>query len=95
LKNCGLPKGINDLSYIDFLEAFKTAGLSKNQKLILKFLKVKPEMTTKELAELVFGKPIVYKTKEYSSISRSLHTLERQGIVKRVQVQLRWKLAQR
>jgi DNA-binding MarR family transcriptional regulator len=77
------------------LEAFKTAGLSKNQKLILKFLKVKPEMTTKELAELVFGKPIEYKTKEYSSISRSLHTLERQGIVKRVQVQLRWKLAQR
>jgi predicted transcriptional regulator len=77
------------------LEAFSTAGLSKNQKLILKFLKVKPEMTTKELAELVFGKPIEYKTKEYSSISRSLHTLERQGIVKRVQVQLRWKLTQR
>ena len=77
------------------MEAFKTAGLSKNQKLILKFLKVKPEMTTKELAELVFGEPVEYKTKEYSSISRSLHTLERQGIVKRVQVQLRWKLAQR
>jgi predicted transcriptional regulator len=77
------------------LEAFSTAGLSKNQKLILKFLNVKPEMTTKELAELVFGKPIEYKTKEYSSISRSLHTLERQGIVKRVQVQLRWKLTQR
>lgn len=60
--------------------------------MILKFLEVKPEMTTKELAELVFSKPVGYKTKEYSSISRSLHSLERQGIVKRVQIQLRWKL---
>ena len=34
------------------------AGLSKNQKLILKFLEVKPEMTTKEIAEIVFGKLI-------------------------------------
>jgi predicted transcriptional regulator len=49
-------------------------------------------MTTKELAELVFGKPVEYKTKEYSSISRSLHSLEKQGLVKRIQVQLRWKL---
>lgn len=65
-------------------------GLSKNQKLILKFLEVKPEMTTKELAELVFGKPVEYKTKEYSSVSRSLHSLEKQGAIKRVQIQLRW-----
>jgi predicted transcriptional regulator len=66
--------------------------LSKNQKLILKFLEVKPEMTTKELAELVFGKPVEYKTKEYSSINRSLHSLERRGLIKRVQIQLRWRL---
>jgi predicted transcriptional regulator len=49
-------------------------------------------MTTKELAELVFGKPVDYKTKEYSSISRSLHSLEKRGLIKRVQIQLRWKL---
>ena len=49
-------------------------------------------MTTKELAELVFGKPVDYKTKEYS-ISRSLHSLERRELIKRVQVQLRWKLS--
>jgi DNA-binding MarR family transcriptional regulator len=77
-----------------FFEGFETAGLSKNQKLILKFLEVKPEMTTKELAELVFGKPVEYKTKEYSSINRSLRTLEKKGLVRRVQIQLRWKLAQ-
>lgn len=68
------------------------AGLSKNQKSILKFLEVKPEMTTKELAEMVFGKPVRYKTNEYTSVSRSLRSLERQGLVKRVQIKLRWKL---
>jgi DNA-binding MarR family transcriptional regulator len=66
--------------------------LSKNQKLILQFLRVKPEMTTKELAEMVFGKPVEYKTNEYSSINRSLRSLERQGYVQRVQVKLRWRL---
>ena len=68
------------------------ASLSKNQKLILKLLQVKPEMTTKELAEMVFGKPIEYRKKEYSSIYRSLTSLERRGFIKRVHVQLRWKL---
>jgi DNA-binding MarR family transcriptional regulator len=83
-----------DLNYISYLLGgdLKTAGLSKNQKLILKFLEVKPEMTTKELAEMVFGKPVEYKTREYSSVSRSLHSLERRGLVKRVQIQLRWRL---
>jgi len=71
--------------------ALETAGLSKNQKLILKFLEVKPEMTTKELAQLVFAKPVDYTSKEYSSVNRSLRSLERQGLIKRVQIQLRWK----
>ena len=66
--------------------------LSKNQKIILKLLAVKPEMTTKEIAEMVFGRPVEYRTKEYSSISRSLNILEKKGLLKRVQVQLRWRL---
>jgi DNA-binding MarR family transcriptional regulator len=69
-----------------------TARLSKNQKKILKFLEIKPEMTTREIAELVYGRPVEYKTKEYSSISRSLNTLEKKGLLKKVQVQLRWRL---
>jgi predicted transcriptional regulator len=85
---------INDLNgkLLLFIWVFETTGLSKNQKLVLKFLEVKPEMTTRELAELVFGKPVRYKTKEYASISRSLRSLEKQGRIKRVQVQLKWKL---
>jgi GTP pyrophosphokinase len=41
-----------------------------------------------EIAEMVTGKLVEYKTKEYSSISRSLKSLERQGLVRRVQVKM-------
>jgi Fe2+ or Zn2+ uptake regulation protein len=65
--------------------------LSKNQKKILEILEIKPEMTTKEIAETIFGKLVEYKTKEYASTHRSLLALEEQGLIQRVQVQLRWR----
>jgi DNA-binding MarR family transcriptional regulator len=67
------------------------ARLSKNQRKILEILEIKPEMTTREIAETVFGKLVKYKTKEYNSIHRSLVSLERKGLIQRVQVQLRWR----
>ena len=67
--------------------------LSKNQKKILENLEIKPGMTTKELADMVFGKIVGYKTKEYASVYRSLVSLERQGLIQRVHVQLRWRRA--
>ena len=70
----------------------KMVRISKNQKTILEILNIKPDMTTKEIAEMVFGKLVEYKTKEYSSIHRSLISLERQGLLKRVQVKLVWQL---
>ena len=69
--------------------------LSKNQKRIIEYLKIRPEMTTKEIAEMVFGKIVKYQSKEYSSVYRSLQSLERQGLIKRVQVQLRWRCKDR
>ena len=66
------------------------AGLSKNQKRILGMLEIKPDMTTKEIAEMIFGKIVEYKSKEYASVHRSLISLEKQGSIKRVQVQLHW-----
>ena len=66
------------------------AGLSKNQKKILGMLEIKPDMTTKEIAEMIFGRIVQYKSKEYASVHRSLISLEKQGCIKRVQVQLHW-----
>jgi DNA-binding MarR family transcriptional regulator len=65
--------------------------LSKNQQRILELLEIKPEMTTKEIAEVVFGRLVDYKTKEYNSIHRSIVSLEQKGLVQRVHVQLRWR----
>lgn len=65
--------------------------LSKNQRKILEILEIKPEMTTKEIAEVVFGKLVDYKTKEYNSIHRSIVSLEQKGLVQRVHIQLRWR----
>jgi DNA-binding MarR family transcriptional regulator len=71
------------------------AGLSNNQKRILEMLNIKPDMTTKEVAEMLFGKIVEYKSQEYSSVHRSLISLEKQGYIKRVQIQLRWRMANR
>ncbi len=68
-----------------------TPHISKRQRKILEILEVKPEMTTKEITEMVFGHLVECRTKEYSSINRSLRSLERQGIIQRVFVQLRWR----
>ena len=57
----------------------------------MEILAIKPEMTTKEIAEVVFGRLVEYKTKEYNSIHRSIVSLEQQGLVQRVHVQLRWR----
>jgi DNA-binding MarR family transcriptional regulator len=66
-------------------------GLSKNQQKIMELLEIKPDMTTKEIAEMVFGKIVEYKSKEYSSAHRSLISMEKQGYIQRVHVQLRWR----
>jgi len=58
-------------------------------------LNIKPDMTTKEVAEMLFGKIVEYKSQEYSSVHRSLISLEKQGYIKRVQIQLRWRMANR
>jgi DNA-binding Lrp family transcriptional regulator len=68
-----------------------TPHISKRQRKILEILEVKPEMTTKEIAEMIFGRLVECRTKEYSSINRSLRSLEREGMLQRVFVQLRWR----
>jgi len=48
-------------------------------------------MTTKEIAEMICGRIVAYKSKEYTSIHRSLISLEHQGRIQRIQVHLRWR----
>ena len=69
---------------------YNLASLSKNPKKILAMLELKPEMTTKEIAETIFDKIVEYKSKEYAPVHRSLISLEKQYRIKRIQVQLHW-----
>ncbi len=69
-------------------------GLSRNQKKMLEILEIKPDMTTREIAEMLYGKIVSYKSKEYGSVHRSLVSLEKKGFIQRVQVQLRWRRAE-
>lgn len=84
---CNINKSVK-LMFVGLIDVVR---LSKNQKQILEILEIRPDMTTKEIAETVFGKLVKYKTKEYSSAMRSLVALEKQGLIQRVQVQLRWR----
>jgi hypothetical protein len=56
----------------------KVVLLSKKTRKNSGNLEIKPDITTKEIAEAVFGRPVKYKTKECSSTLRILASLERQ-----------------
>ena len=42
------------------VELISVVRLSKNQKQILEILEIRPDMTTKEIADTVFGKLVKY-----------------------------------
>jgi len=55
--------------------------LGPNQKKIMQILKEHDELSTIEIATLVFGRPVKYKTKEYYSTHRSLEKLRKRNLV--------------
>jgi len=58
--------------------------LSKNQQKILELLEQQSELKTIMIAELIFGRVVKYRSKEYGSIHRSLRSLKKRGLVERV-----------
>ena len=72
-------------------ERVKRQRLSKNQRKILEILEKYPELTARDIAEILWARDIRYKTPEYSSVHRSLTTLYRRGLVEKVGGQLKWR----
>jgi Fe2+ or Zn2+ uptake regulation protein len=72
-------------------EKVKRQRLSKNQRKILEILEKYPELTARDIAEILWARDIRYKTPEYSSVHRSLTTLYRKGLVEKVGGQLKWR----
>jgi hypothetical protein len=54
--------------------------LSKNQKKILEILDVKPEMTTKEIAEMIYGRICRMQDKKSTLVSRNLRSLKSKAL---------------
>jgi len=69
-----------------------TKGLSKNQKEILEILVAHPNSTQIEIAKSVFNKEVSPKSSESSSVGRSLHSLERRGLVEKSDRQVTWRI---
>jgi Fe2+ or Zn2+ uptake regulation protein len=69
----------------------KGSHISKNQRKILDILTKYQELTARDIAEILWAKDIRYQTPEYSSVHRSLTTLHKKGLVKKVGGQLRWR----
>jgi DNA-binding MarR family transcriptional regulator len=65
--------------------------LSSMQKRILEILTGYPESTAQEIATTYFNRHVKYKTKEYSSVHRSLRSLAKKNLVETVGGQIKWK----
>jgi predicted transcriptional regulator len=73
------------------IRKFKRPHISKNQKKILEILDKYQDLTAKDIAEILWARDISYRTPEYSSVHRSLTTLYKRGLVKKVGGQLKWR----
>ena len=65
--------------------------IGSNERRILAFLEKHNDLTALELTEMIYEKKIVaHDSVEYKSVNRSLHSLERKGLVKRISERTRW-----
>ena len=71
-----------------------TKRLSQNQKEILEMLSEHPKSTQMEIARLIFNREISAKSSEFSSIGRSLRSLERRKLVERIGGKITWSKTQ-
>jgi len=55
--------------------------LGPNQRKIMQILQEHGELSTIDIAALVFGRPVKYKTKEYYSTHRSLEKLRKRKMI--------------
>ncbi len=69
--------------------------IGRNEEKILKILEQYPELTAKDIADIIWARDIRYQTAEYTSVHRSLRTLYKKGLVDKVGGQIMWKKTKR
>ena len=85
----------SNISVIDLAERVSKMAkehLGPNQRAILKILAKEPNLTEREIASKVYGKPVMCYDSEYTATSRSLRGLAKRGLVERTSAEAKWKL---
>jgi Fe2+ or Zn2+ uptake regulation protein len=65
--------------------------ISKNQRKILEVLEKYGELTVKDIAEILWARDISYTSPHYSSVHRSLTTLQKKGLTDKVGGRVKWR----
>ncbi|MGD0027484.1 MAG: hypothetical protein ABSC91_00920 [Candidatus Bathyarchaeia archaeon] len=65
--------------------------ISKNQRKIMEVLEKYELLTVKDIAEILWARDISYRSPQYSSVHRSLTTLQKRGLVEKVGGRVKWR----
>jgi Fe2+ or Zn2+ uptake regulation protein len=65
--------------------------ISRNQRKILEVLEKYGELTVRDIAEILWARDISYRSPHYSSVHRSLTTLQRKGLTEKVGGRVKWR----
>lgn len=69
----------------------KGPHVGKLERRILDILQMYPDLTARDIAEILWARNIRCKTAEYSSVHRSLRSLYKKGLVKKMGGQVKWR----
>ena len=65
--------------------------ISRNQRKILEVLEKYGELTVKDIAEILWARDVSYRSPHYSSVHRSLATLQKKGLTDKVGGRVKWR----
>lgn len=66
--------------------------LGPNQRRILQLLKKRRKMSQREIAEVIYEKPVKTGSYEYIAVNRSLQNLYRRGLLEKTTMEIQWSL---
>ena len=69
----------------------KGPHVGKLERRILDILQMYPNLTARDIAEILWARNIRSKTAEYSSVHRSLRSLYKKDLVKKMGGQVKWR----
>jgi len=73
------------------VKPIKGPHVGKLERRILDILQMYPDLTARDIAEILWARNIRCKTAEYSSVHRALRSLYKKDLVKKMGGQVKWR----